>query len=85
MSDENRVQVTNFFIGLCGMQVCAVSDATDEEILSTANRENPSGTEKGWSVVLRTKEQLQKYDLSENCLPVTCSDDSNKTHFLLMC
>ena len=44
MDEGKRVIVTKFYNGLCGMQVCAVHDATDEEVLAVCNRENPSGT-----------------------------------------
>jgi hypothetical protein len=48
-----RVVVTRAFLGICHMQVCAVADATDEEILTTCNSQNPSGTSGGWSRVIR--------------------------------
>lgn len=82
---EERVIITRSMIGICGMQVCAVSDATDEEILNVANTRNPSGTKNGWSVVLRTKEQIEEFNLEENCLPVECDDNSSRTHFLILC
>ncbi len=49
----DRVVVTIPFSGICYMQVCAVSDATDEEILEVANSKNPSGTTNGWVEVAR--------------------------------
>ncbi len=70
-----RVVVTQSFIGICHMQVCAVKDATDEEILSVANSENPSGTHNGWTTVIRKGEGK----------PVTCADDKKRKHFLLSC
>lgn len=54
----NKVVVTRPFMGICGMQVCAHKDATDEEILAVCNGENPSGT----SVV--TKETAKAIDMS---------------------
>lgn len=61
------------------MQVCAVADATDEEILEVANVENPSGTRNGWSKVAR-----EDYE-NENARPVVCADDPNRKHFILIC
>ena len=48
-----RVLVTKPMLGICHMQVCTVADASDEEILRVANRENPVGTERGWCDVIR--------------------------------
>jgi hypothetical protein len=79
----NRVVVTRPFVGLLYMQVCAVNDASDEEILEVCNRENPSGTTAGWSRVIRTiKDTCEE---NKNALPVICNDDKNRTHFLVVC
>jgi hypothetical protein len=74
-----RVIVTHPMIGICFMQVCAVSDATDEEILEVANRENPAGTENDWTKVARENDE------DERKRPVVCDDDKNRTHFILVC
>lgn len=74
-----RVVVSIPFAGLCYMQVCAVADATDEEILEVANRENPAGTENGWMEVARENDE------NEQKRPVQCADDPNRTHFILTC
>lgn len=66
---------------LAFMQVCAVEDATDDEILTVCNRENPAGTTNGWSRVVRTVEDERAAAL----LPVTCEDDENRKHFLVAC
>jgi hypothetical protein len=71
----NRVVITKCMIGICHMQVCAVKDATDEEILAVANRENPSGTRNGWGTVIRKGKGK----------PVTCADDKSRKHFLISC
>ncbi len=63
------------------MQVCALADATDEEILATCNHENPSGTSGGWRTVVRGAEQ----EPSENCWPVTCNACPERKHFLVSC
>ena len=70
-----RVVVTRQFVGICHMQVCAASDASDEEILSVANTENPSGTDLGWTRVVRSGDGGQ----------VPCADDSGRVHLLLVC
>ncbi|MFA5153698.1 MAG: hypothetical protein WC554_14150 [Clostridia bacterium] len=74
-----RVVVTNPFIGICYMSVCAVTDATDKEILEIANKENPSGTRNGWSTVVRENHK------DKRLRPVICDDDKNRKHFILIC
>lgn len=74
-----RVVVSNPFIGFTYMQVCAVADASDEEMLEVANTENPSGTTGGWSQVAR-----ENYK-EENMRPVTCEDNPTRKHFILIC
>lgn len=81
MMRNKRVIVTKFFHGLCGMQVCAVKDATDGEILEVCNKENPSGTTNGWGIVLRYTDDKDK----EKCLPVKCEDDENRLHVIVYC
>jgi hypothetical protein len=76
----NRVVVTNLFVGVCHMQVCAVADATDEEILEACNRENPAGTSAGWATVCRSAD-----DFWGKTAPVACADDSSRLHFLVAC
>jgi hypothetical protein len=82
----NRVVVTrsildpkeNGLYSLCYMQVCAAADASDEEILAVCNRENPSGTEHGWSRVIRE-------DSHPAPGPVQCADDDGRLHILVAC
>jgi len=74
-----RVQITRPMIGICYMQVCAVSDATDKEILEVANRENPSGTSNGWIIVAKEDNE------DKNARPVVCEDDKNRKHFIIIC
>ena len=73
----NRVVVTRSILGMARMQVCAVPDATDEEILTVCNRENPSGTERGWTSVVRNGGAVLS--------PVVCEDDGSRTHFVVTC
>jgi len=80
----DRVVVTKSFVGICHMQVCAVKDATDEEILEVCNRVNPSGTSAGWGVVVRDLSQAWD-DSRADMLPVECSDYKGRLHFLVGC
>lgn len=75
---EKRVVVTQPFVGLLYMQVCAVDEASDEEILNICNNDNPAGTNLGWCHVIRE-------DGEENQRPGKCSDDTTRTHFLISC
>lgn len=76
----NRVTVTNPCLGITGMQVCAISDASDDEILEVANRENPSGTMNGWTDVVRKVENG-----NEKMLPVSCSQEPGRIHLIVTC
>ena len=84
MAELNRVVVTAAFVNICTMQVCAVADASDEEILEVCNRENRSGTSNGWSEVIRTANPDSMFR-EENKLPVTCGDNPDRKHFLVLC
>ena len=77
-----RVVVNRKFVGICHMQVCAVPDATDEEILVVCNRENPAGTENGWCNVYRDTEPNEFWG---DRIPVSCEVEDNRTHFLVSC
>ena len=79
----NRIVVTRPFLNIFTMQVCAVSDATDEEILEACNSENPSGTSNGWTHVIRKPDGSLGQE--DNKAPVQCADDPNRTHFLVLC
>ena len=74
----DRVEVTRPFMGLLYMQVCAVADATDEEILEVCNRKNLCGTTNGWCSVLRMPE-------NEKQRPVPCADHAGRQHILIAC
>lgn len=76
---EERVVVTRPFVGLIHMQVCAVADATDEEILEVCNRDNPSFTSAGWSYVHRNNTE------HPNLNPGPCQDFPGRVHFLVGC
>ncbi|MCH8135376.1 MAG: hypothetical protein IIB77_05285, partial [Proteobacteria bacterium] len=49
--EQPRVIITKAMVGICHMQVCAIDDATDEEILEKCNAENLAGTKNGWGHV----------------------------------
>jgi len=58
------------------MAVCAVADATDEEIIEACNQENPSGTQCGWTIVERSPGDKS---------PMDCNKYSFRTHFIVQC
>lgn len=73
-----RVELTLCVLGLTRMQVCAVADATDAEILDVCNRENPSGTANGWTTVIRGDDPETK--------PRQCArDDQMRLHLMVAC
>lgn len=74
-----RVEITRLVMGICHMQVCAVADATDEEILKVANKDNPSGTEYGWNEVAREDH------VDKNVCPVICNHYPSRKHFIIIC
>ena len=74
-----KVKVTIPFAGICYMQVCAEEDATDEEILEVANRDNPSGTSNGWSGVARESHE------NIEARPQPCADHPGRKHFIVIC
>ena len=81
MSKEmNRVIITQPVFGICHMQVCAVQDATDDEILEVCNSANPSGTTNGWGTVCHTDD-----DFFGKTAPVKCADYPDRTHYLVAC
>lgn len=79
---EKRVIVTRPMIGLCHMQVCAVADATDEEILAVCDAENPAGTTFGWATVHRAPEEWLGGEIPG---PVECADVPGRVHLLVSC
>lgn len=82
---EERVMVTRSMVGIFAMQVCAVDDATDEEILAVANRDNPSGTRGGWSKVIRKPGDVSPDAEGNTGIPVPCAEVKGRTHFLCVC
>lgn len=84
-----RVVVSRKFCGLLYMQVCVVLDATDDEILSVCNRDNPAGTSGGWVTVIREGYQSPLDELenkgSQRLWPVLCEEEPNRQHILVGC
>ena len=72
----NRVVITFPSVGVAHMQVCAVKDATDEEILAKC-AENVAGTPHGWTTVLRQEGKTYS--------PVLCEIHPGRVHFFVMC
>jgi 3-deoxy-D-arabino-heptulosonate 7-phosphate (DAHP) synthase class II len=79
-----RVIITRPMVGICGMQVCAIPDADDDEILKVCNTQNPSGTEGGWSVVVREVKEGHMFQTKEN-LPGICDRYNDRKHFVILC
>jgi hypothetical protein len=80
----DRVVVSQPYVGLVAMQVCAVKDASDEEILAVCDRDNPAGTTMGWCSVLRKLDPDCVWH-KPNLLPVQCSDHPDRMHYLCFC
>lgn len=78
-----RVIVTRPIVGIVHMQVCAVEDATDEEILAVCNRENRAGTTHGWTTVIRCADAERAGVPS--AAPVRCASVPTRMHFLVSC
>ncbi len=81
MTDLARVVVTRYMINIYSMLVCAVDDATDDEILACCNRYNPAGTSFGWARVVR--DPLEEDDAG--VLPIACEAIPGRTHFIVTC
>ena len=78
-----RVVVSRAMMGLCGMQVCAVKDATDKEILEVAERDNPCGTTGEWQQVIRKLDPDR--NITKEHLPSQCEEYPDRLHFLIFC
>lgn len=76
-----KVEISRSMIGILYMQVCAERGATDEEILTMCNIQNPSGTSLGWVKVIREADE----HYPDAHLPVVCDDYQNRIHYLVTC
>jgi hypothetical protein len=82
---SERVMVSRPMVGLFAMQVCAVDDATDEEILEVCNRDNPCGTSLGWCKVIRKEGDVPEDSAGNKGIPCPCVAAHGRTHFLITC
>lgn len=84
-----KVVVSRVYANLCIMQVCAEKDLTDEEILAICNRDNPIGTPRRWTTVIREVEYVLDADGTigdkKIALPAQCEDYPDRNHFLVLC
>jgi len=67
------------------MQVCVVSDATDEEILRICNSENPQLVSGGWHTVVRDKDHARQLGVSEDAAPGNCVECKGRLHKIALC
>ena len=76
MEDIQRVKIKKAILGIVHMQVCAVDDATDEEILEFCNRKNAAGVDNVWTKVIR--------EGSEGPFaPTKCNEQKGRRHFVV--
>lgn len=80
-----RVEIANPFVGICHMQVCAVPDASDDEILALCNCENSSGTTNGWSTVIRENHPPSELWPIDRIKPINCPQYKGRKHFVVWC
>jgi hypothetical protein len=80
-----RVCVTLPYAGLRAMQVCAVADATDAEILEVCNRENPQQVSGGWHSVIRDAKHARDEGVDECAAPGPCVECPGRLHKIAIC
>jgi hypothetical protein len=80
---QPRVEITRMMVGICHMQVCAVKDATDQEILEVCNLQNPTGIQHKWSTVIRREPPGDS--IFQNVAPKQCDEHVGRMHFLVAC
>ena len=80
----DKIIITRSALGLAAMQVCCEKNATDEEILEVCNTNNPSGTEQGWNIVLSSKEDADRVEMSGSA-PVVCGVYPERLHKIILC
>lgn len=80
MSEPRVMVTTNILMSDWLMQVCAVEDASDAEILEVCNRERPLKSHRGgrsqWMTVYRTPQN----DFHN---PIVCEEHPGRLHFLV--
>lgn len=83
--EGERIITTMPFAGLRAMQVCAVADVTDEELLAFGNKDNPQMVTGGWHHVVRSVKDCKKLGVNENAVPGDCKECPGRKHFILVC
>ena len=73
--EEDKVYVLSQ--GLCTCRVCAPTKMSKEEVERLTNLECPTGISSKWIIPDKYHEEQAK--------PVTCKDDSSRTHYILYC
>ena len=73
----SRASVVKPWAGVFGMIICVDANATDEQILAECNEQNPSGTSRGWTRVVRDEPAPRG--------PVACADRPDRIHFIVEC
>ena len=82
MSDQvltEDVVVTQPFVGLLYMQVCAYGEVSPERVQERANELNPAGTRNGWFIITEDNEDHGPKG------PVQCAQDPARVHWMLNC
>ena len=83
--EGQRVLVTMPYAGFRAMQLCAVADATDEELLAECNKDNPQLVTGGWHHIIRSLEDCKKHGINENAVPGDCVECKGRKHFIAVC
>ena len=82
---DDRVFITLPYAGLRAMQVCALPEATDEEILEKCNRENSQRVTGGWHTVVRSRPHARECHVDEDAAPGACEDCPGRLHKIVLC
>lgn len=71
----DRIITTRGVLGFAQMQLCAVEDVSIGELITFANKDNPSGTDQGWVQV----------ELDNKQAPIQCEKYPERKHYILTC
>jgi hypothetical protein len=72
-------RVVAYGIGFVHTSVCAVADATPDEIRGAANRASPTGLDHGWEI------SEDKEFATGEPNPCPCNEHEGRQHWLLVC
>jgi len=78
-----RIEVMKPVLRYLWMTVCAVDDATDDEILEACEKLNPAGTTMGWAAVVRTTDGSFMHGGEQG--PREVCDHPGRTHLVVVC